>query len=70
MSRKKNTWRDSWFGAGGKKSMALKQNFISEKEEKREQKRFEKIERMIEKKEAKSLGRAVKRFGEGKENWL
>lgn len=42
----------------------------SEKEELREQKRFNKLEKMIEKRETKELGRAVKRFGEGKENWL
>jgi hypothetical protein len=50
--------------------MGRKFGFISEKEERKEQKNFEKVQRMIEKKETKKLGRAVRQFGEGKENWL
>lgn len=43
---------------------------ISDKEERKEQKRYEKIQRMIERNATKELGRAVKRFGAGEKDWL
>lgn len=36
----------------------------------REQKRYEKVQRVIEKKDAKKLNRWIKQFAGGKEDWL
>lgn len=38
--------------------------------EKEERKRYEKVQKAIEKKDFKSLERWVKQFGEGKKEWL
>lgn len=43
---------------------------FSDKEIEAEEKRYEKIQRMIEKKEAKKLDRAIRRFASEKEDWL
>ncbi len=52
--------------------MALKRKglIISDKEFKNEQKRYEKVQRAIEKKDFKKLGKWLGNFGKGKDNWL
>jgi len=41
-----------------------------DKMEKAEKKRWEKVQRAIEKKDLKALDRWIKQFGEGKKDWL
>jgi len=41
-----------------------------DKIEKAEKKRWEKVQRAIEKKDKKALDRWIKQFGEGKKDWL
>ena len=41
-----------------------------DKREKREQKRFEKVERRLAKKDRKYLEKAMRKFARGKDNWL
>lgn len=46
-----------------------KEGIISDKALEKEEKRYEKIQRAIEKKDFKFLERCVKNFGEGKDEW-
>lgn len=56
--------------------MALRQKELfsaygfSDKEMEAEKKRYEKVQKMIERKEAKKLDRAIRQFAGGKEDWL